>query len=359
MMTHPTRPVRRLTLLALLAVIAVPLRAEITSIQGSVEAEVAELRDGSAGDRDRVFEAFPDTATTLPIDAIARLLSGSGEVEGVGISAAQFADPRDLAQPNPEEFAINLALNSVSSSVAYQGRAITREVRAVTFTPAEFPQIPTGERVPVFGQIFLDGALAVFALDAQTDLTGAHATIRVEVLRHGGSLPDETVFRGEIDLRGTTDGQVRVVTSGDIPAARLILTNLSVLNSDFAAFHALIIPRLTMTYPYDAVVGESFTLSANITAEAGNLPGRTGVAVILGTPVDSLADVIRLTRGQQVAAKTITALQNERAHPTGTPVTPDPGLGPLLPACGLVGFEGLLGFVALAGWRIRGSRWRR
>ncbi len=357
MNTHATRPARGWMRVGVLVAVAglgaAPLAAEIVAIRGSVEAEVTELRGSAEGDSDRVFEGFPQTSTTLPIQAFARLVSDVGGLEGVAISAAQFADPRDLAQPNPEEFAIDLALNSISPSVAYRGRAVTSEVREVAFAPEEFPRLASGQTISVFGQVFLDGALAVFATDPQMDLTGAHATIEVEVTRHGGSLDDQVVFHGRVDLRGTTAGQVRVVTDGDIPAARLILTDLSVLSDDFAAFHTLIIPQVTITYPYDAVVGESFTLTARITADATNLPGETGAAVILGTPVDSLADVIRLTRGEQVAAKTIAALENERANPSGAPVVSPSPLGALVPACGMLGFEGLLGFVALAAWRVR------
>ena len=62
------------------------------------------------------------------------------------------------------------------------------------------------------------------------------------------------------------------------------------------------------------------------------------------------------------------ALQQERSQPTGEPTfatqNPQPGLFGLFSLCGLLGFESVLGFVALVGLRVwnpyrRGGRRQR
>jgi hypothetical protein len=93
---------------------------------------------------------------------------------------------------------------------------------------------------------------------------------------------------------------------------------------------------------------------------AANLPDECGVAAVLGTPTDTLTQVIGLTQGTEVASKTVTALTNERENPSGDPAFPQPALLPfVLPLCGGLGFETLIGLAALVGIRSWASPRRR
>ncbi|MFQ5805998.1 MAG: hypothetical protein ACE5I3_06065 [Phycisphaerae bacterium] len=341
-------------LAVMLAALAPPATAEITSIAGFAQAEATEFRSGAQGDTDRATESFPGTAAALPLQVIAQLVSSDPNEEAAAAVAAQFADPRELAQPNPEEFAINLALNSVSPNVRYQARAISRETRGVLFSAGELGALSEeGDTVDLTGRLFLDGALTLLAVDPNKDLTGASVLLRVTVVQSSEGQQDQTVFSGAVELRGTTGGDATVVAEGNFPTTQLIRTNLAIISQDFAAFHVLIIPNITIDYSYSATVGQPFTLRATVEVEAANVADESGVAAVIGTPTDTLTQVIGLTQGQQVAANTVKALSDERENPTGEPAFPptQPFFFPLFPFCGALGFEALIGVAALVGLR--------
>lgn len=331
--------------------------AEITSIGGFTQVEITEYYDGAPRDTDRVTESLPGTASAFPLQVVAHLVSsdylaGDSSEEAAAMAAAQFADPRTLAQANPEEFAINLALNSVTSLISYDTHAVTRETRGVRFTATELGALanPDGT-VDVTGRLFLDGALTILAADSAKDLTGAEVTLIVTVVQRVEGQSEQTVFSGEVALIGSTDGTATVAAGGDFPTSQLVLTDLSLTSTDFAAFHALIIPNITIDYSYTAPLDEEFTLEATVEVEAANVAGESGVAAVIGTPTDTLAQVIGLIQGDAVAAKTIAALESERDDPSGEPAFPgSANLLPAFPLCGLFGFESLIGVGALVGW---------
>ncbi len=339
-----------------LAAFSLPAAAEIVSIAGYTQVEVTEYRSGTQGDTDRVTESYPGTATELPLQVVARLISsefiaGNELEEAAAAVAAQFADPRELASPNPEEFAINLALNSISENIRYQARAITRETRSVLYSAGELgPLSSDGDVVDLTGRLFLDGALTLIAEDSTKDLTGAHVILRVTVVKRVDGHADETVFSGQVELHGAAEGAAGVAAEGSFPTTQLVLSNLAIVSPDFAAFHVLIIPNISIDYPYTATVGEEFTLEATVEVLAANVPGDAGVAAVIGTPTDTLTQVIGLTQGTQVASETVSALGEERENPSGEAAFPQTNLFPfLLPLCGGLGFETLIGLAALVG----------
>ena len=341
------------TVLAVMFVALVPLaRGEITSIAGYTEVRVSEFRAGVPGDTDRASDSYPETSATLPLQVVAQLTSSDPTEEAAAAVAAQFADPFELDQPNPEEFAINLTLNSVSSNVRYTADALSREIRGVLYSEGELGLFSNvGDTANLTGRLFLDGALLIFAVQSDKDLTGASVQLRVTVVQSVEGQQDQTVFSGAVELRGATGGAATVAADGSFPTDRLILTSLSVLSSDFGAFTMLIIPNITVDFSYSAVVGQAFTLRATVEVEAANVAGECGVAAVIGTPTDTLLEVIGVTQGQQVAAKTVTAINDERENPSGELAF---GQGQslvsvLFPTCGVVGFESLIGVATLVG----------
>jgi len=337
------------------AALALSVRADITSLAGSAEVTIQEYVSGRAGSTAQARQQFPQPNATLPLQVVARL-SLSGEEPAAAAAAAQFADPLNQAQPNPEEFAINLALLSVSKTTRYSADATTEEIRGIVFTTREFPLRESGETITLTGRLFLDGALAVFSPTAQRDLTGANVYLRVTVVKQVTGQADETVFSGRVGLQGGASGGVQQIAEGDFPTQTLIRSDLAPFIDDFDVFELLLLPQLAIDYPYTATIDQPFALRATVAVEAGNAEDETGVAAIIGTPLDSIEEVINAARGSDAAAKTINALQRERANPTGRPAFP--AARPLLPVCGLFGFEFLLGGGALVGLRLAGRRQR-
>lgn len=333
---------------ALLAAFGGAAQGEITSISGRVEARVQEFRGTGAGDSDVALDRFPATSSTLPLQVVGQLIAPGDEVAAARVGA-QFADPRSLNQANPEEFAINLALNSVTET-RYEASALTEETREVTFQPAD-TGLANGARFVAVGKVFVDGALAVYSVSPEKDLTGAFVTLTVTVVRRVAGQPDATVFSGELGIDGAAGGDANVRVSGAFPVENLVLSDLSAVSPDFAAFHVLIIPPQNLEYEYDAVVGEAFALVATVTISAANLGGECGVAALVGTPVDSLQRVIEATKDDQTARRFVDEIGRERANPSGDPAFPldKPRFG----LCGLFGLE----LAAVPAMLAAGRRW--
>jgi hypothetical protein len=323
---------------------------EILSFSGSAAATVQEFRSNEAGQTQSVSDAFPEPTATLPLQVIAELVFN--EHDAAAAAAAQFADPNGVTTPNPEEFAMNLALVSVVPDVSYTGTATSQEFRQIVFTTSEFPLRPEGTTLNFTGKLFLDGALAVFAPSADRDLTGANISLHVTVVKQVSGQDDQTVFSGSVTLEGTGPASVDSTAAGDFPTATLIRTNLAAFINDFQVFEVLIIPSVTVNYTFPGTIGETFTLAAKVEVEGQNLGDNVGVAAVIGTPLDTIRQVIAAAKGDSTATKTITALTQEREDPTGTPAFPTART--FLPGCGLFGFEFLLGVGALAGLRCRG-----
>jgi len=354
---------RRMTAAVLLGMAAVwlaaPGVAEITSIAGAVGIEVTEYYDGVSRDVERVSDSYPDTATVLPIQVAAFLFNSEasggvlGEEAGASVGA-QFADPRTVTSPNPEEFAINLALHSISEQISYQAQATASETRGVRYSAAELGLLLAhNQAATVTGRLFLDGAFTIFAASAETDLSDSYVRLRLTVVKRVAERDDETVFTGELELNVAADGAAAVSAAGAFPTNHLVLTDLSLTSVHFDVFHVLVLPNLTIDYTFRTVPNEDFTLEATLEVSTANVPGGAGAAAVLGTPTDSLTQVIDLTLDRRSSSDFVSKLNSERANPTGKAAFTEHDLSPLLPACGLLGFEMLVGMAALVGMKSR------
>jgi hypothetical protein len=322
--------------------------AEIIGLEGSAAATVTEFRDGVPGDQTDVIDFFPRTQQQFPVRVFAEL--SASDAPAAAAAAAQFADPQELLQPNPEEFAINLALNSASPFIYYTGQARTEETRTIVLSSSELGGAAEGETVTVAGKLFIDGAIALYGRQAGHDLTGASVSVQVTIVRQVGEQV-VVLLSGRAELIGQSGGAVEVVTSGGLPGDTLILTQLGNASDEFATFPTLILPQLEVNYAYDVVAGEEFKLTATVQVEAQNAVDGVGVAALVGTPVDSIEQVIGLTVSDDAAAKTIATLRAARLDPARF-VAPAANLsdGVLGGACGLFGVEFLIGLAGLVGW---------
>ncbi|TWT42180.1 hypothetical protein RAS1_33100 [Phycisphaerae bacterium RAS1] len=326
-----------------------PASAAIIDIKGSAKVSIQEIKVDSGGstsngDFDDASDSFPDTSDTLPLQVVARLIA-AGEAEAAAVAGAQFADPRDLNQPNPEEFAINLALSSVTSDTSYDVAAKLEEIRDLRFDVGELGLLPAGTPFDLTGTLFLDGALSIFASEAGRDLSGARVALLVTVVREAAGQDSQTVFSGTVELLGAAGGSVQVATEGTFPVSTLILSDLATVAPEFGELQVLILPRLQIDYQYPIAVGEDFTLRATVEVQAENVPGQVGVAAVIGSPVDSIEEVITLTDDSSSAKSFIDTLAKERENPSGglafQPSDPLAGLCPLTGLSGLIG-AGLL-----------------
>jgi hypothetical protein len=247
--------------------------------------------------------------------------------------------------PNPAEFAIDVALNSLTTEIHYTSQATLEELRSIVFAPADLGLSLVGQTANVRGRLFIDGVLAVFAVKDVSDLTGVTLTLRVTIMKEVANADPQTVFLGSMSIAGGADRQVTATAEGDLPTGGIVDTDLANVDPQLGTLRVFVLPNLVLDYVYPAVAGQPFDLRATVEIEAVNQPGGIGVAAILGAPLETLQEVIAATRDAATAEAMTTALQDERAAPTGEPTFPTRPAPPL--ACGLFGFEGWLGVLGL------------
>lgn len=325
-------------------------RADVTSVEGVSRVVLEEFVQSKLRDRSEVSDSFPGTSEALPIRVAASLVSSDPNRPAAAAGAAQLANPTDLNQPNPEDFAVNLTLLSRSADISYKADAFVLEKRRVLFRPEQIgPDAASGETLAFTGKFFLDGALVFFAGEADADLSEASARVEITVATRSERDPNTVVFTDTIELIGQPGGEVLVTSSGTIPSTQLALSDLSGIVDEFGVFKTLVLPKLEIEFPYNAVLGEEFELRAAIKVLA-SAPGRgIGVAAVLGAPTDTVTRVIRITNDDAAALKSVNAIRAARdaavSNPAGAPGLAPPILGGL---CGLFGFESALLLSALA-----------
>jgi len=327
--------------------------AEIISYAGSASAQMKELKGGSVTNTALQEKRYPDPNETLPLQVLARLFSDA-ERSG-GSAAAQFADPQTVSGDNPEEFAINLALDSIGPTLLYQANASAQELRTIRFRSSDVGGAADGQVVSLQGKLFLDGALSMFSSEGGiTDLSGASVTLKVTVVKEVTGQAAQTVFSGTLNVAGGPDNAVNATAEGDLPLKNIFDANLSALDPQLEVFRVFVLPAVTLNYTYDAIVGQQFALRATVAVEAANIPGGMGVAAILGTPVQTLQDIIMRTQSGTTAKNIVDGMLKERSEPSGRSLYEQQNTpAPLFNLCGLLGFESLLTIVGLVGLRRR------
>ncbi|MBL8877672.1 MAG: hypothetical protein JNG88_01015 [Phycisphaerales bacterium] len=322
------------------------LRAGIVDVRGSVGVAIEEIAGGATVERNEVDEFLPQTSATLPIRAFGRVFSVQPSTPGAAVGAAQISDIGAAIEPNPQDFSLNLAMNSLDKDVFFRGRARAEEIRVVRFSRDEL-QLPAGVDTRVVeSRLFLDGVLALFSAVPDRDLSGARVALNVTIDRRpamdSSASSFERLLAGRIELLGTVSGQATSNISGAIPADRVISTSLMTSENGLGSFPAIIIPELVIPYTYVARVDEEFELVASISVEAECRSPDVGAVALIGTPVDDLRDIIDevnvppLTAG--VVATVDSARESTRTDDAGLDAPPNPAMI----ACGGLGLEAAL-----------------
>lgn len=336
-----------LTGILLSAATSEPAWSAVTSVRGSASVEVTEYRSGQAGATEQDGRSYPDTGATLPLQVVARLADPNA---AAAVAGAQFADPRTATGPDPDEFAIDVALSSIAADVRHTAYAKTEEVRGVRFSPGEVGAA-AGRIVQLTGRMYVDGALAVFAGRSAGDLTGATVLLRVTITKEVEGQPAQQVFLGTLQASGGANRRVSIEAGGSFPRSGVIATDLAGIDPQLSVFRAYVFPNLVLDYSFEATVDQPFSLRATVEVQAANIAGEAGVAAVIGTPIESLTEVMSHTEGASVAGKMTTALQQERSAPTGQPAFASETRAPywLLSGCGLFGVETAIWPLALVG----------
>ncbi len=288
---------------------ATSVRAAIIDIEATVSTTVQELIDGSPGSVSSDDNQYSGDSTSLPIQALGDLMSTDleGMLVSMGQSFSEFSDPTRLDQPNPEEFALEVAAYSNTESIAYSATSSATESRTVVFTtPGSAvapPEIDFGilNTQTVESRVFLSGAILLWSTTLEASLEEIQADFDVAVTR------DDTaalLFQTSISVTGLAGGDVEVVPDGSIQFERLTLDELAAegVDDDTLAIlqHVeqngtlviLAIPSQEHPYSYRVRADEPLILTAQLNAHIRSGPGGTGVAAAFGAPFENLADFI-------------------------------------------------------------------
>lgn len=288
---------------------ASPARAAIIDIDATVSTTVQELIDGSPGSVSGDENQYNGDSTTLPIQALGDLMSTDleGALVSMGQGFSEFSDPTRLDQPNPEEFALEVAAYSNTESIAYSATSSATESRTVVFTtPGSTvapPEIDFGilNTQTVESRVFLSGAILLWSTTPEASLDETQAEFDITVTR------DDTaavLFETTMTVTGEAEGDAEVDTEGRMQFERLILDDLADEGIDADTIAVLqsveqngtlvivAIPPQEHAYTYTVTADEPLVLTAQLNAHIRSGPGGTGVAAAFGAPFANLADFV-------------------------------------------------------------------
>ena len=284
--------------------------AAIIGFDAQASTTVQELLDGQASSVSSDLKEWNGVADVLPLQAFASVITSelTGPRGARGQAVSDFTDPQRLDQPNPEEFGLEVAGFANTATAAYIVLSEATEQRTVLFTsPGVNPDVPAeiefdaDGRREVSSRIYLSGAVLVWALEEDADLTGVTAELGITVTQDGDT---STVFAGNLELQGGSEGSL--TPEADSPLVyELGGLELLTAESDAAAVEQVaaglenvgtvaivLIPPQEHTYSYMVAADQQTLLTAEFALRVRNVPGGTGVAAVLGRPFDTLADFI-------------------------------------------------------------------
>jgi len=283
--------------------------AAIIDIYASVSTTVQELIDGSPGSVSSDDDELNLDSSNLPLLAFSDLMST--DLEGALVSMAQgfseFTDPTISNQPNPEEFALEVAAYSNEDAIGYSATGSATESRTIIFT-TEGSSIAPPEidfnilnTQTVESRIFLSGAVLLWSTAPGASFDQTQAEFDVTVTR------DDTaaiLFQTTVTIVGGADGDTDVTTDGPIQFEQLTLDDLAAEGVDAETLAILqsvdqdgtlvilVVPPQEHAYRYTVRADESLVLTAELEARIRTGPGGTGVAAAFGAPFANLADFI-------------------------------------------------------------------
>jgi hypothetical protein len=336
---------------------AVPASAAIIDTDAVVSTTVQELIDGVPASVTNDSEQHEADAPVLPLVASGDLLST--DLDGVlvarGQALSEFSDPTRLDEPNPEEFALEVASFSSADSVSYSVTSLAEEARTVVFTTSGSALAPpeidfgTASTQRVESRIFLSGAVIFWSTEPGRELDDMLSEFRVTVTREdsGDKLFETTltIDGGETDrLRRGSTGPIRseVVNLNDLRDEGVDEGTISILArvENEGTLIVVVIPPQEHSYTYTVTANEPLVLRAEFSTRVQNIPDGTGIAATLGRPFENLVDFIEEGLpgvDGRALQRSINAAVNARAIGLVTPPRSSAGW-PADNLCGALGF---------------------
>jgi hypothetical protein len=269
--------------------------ASVINTSAVLSTTVEELIDSASGSMTTDSSETLSDLSNVPLRASGILTST--DLDGVLVSQGQafgdFLDPARLDQPNPEEFALEVASYAQGNSVAYSVSSVADESRTVSFSASEVDFNVFGTQT-VESRIFLSGAMLIWSTQPGLDLNDLRSEVAVLVFRDD---TEETLFSSSLVVSGAAEPTVQgpiqfdVVALDELAAAGVDSESLAILErvEREGSLTIVVIPEQEHPYTYRVVEDQPLVLHARFETRAQNKPGGTGAAVALGRPFQNLA----------------------------------------------------------------------
>jgi len=325
-------------------------RAEILEIRAEIAAEAEEYIGGALTSSDAAFEQFPETQSVFPLE-VGVVLGDSGGFTDVAFAFADLRDPtRPTGSANPAEFGLETTCVSVDPSKSYSVESEAVETRTIRLTAGDLGLSLGPSRVS--SEVFLSGALILWAQESGRDLRGLEAEFQVTVYRVAGGSASVELFSTGLRLTGTAEGRVTAAPLGSLVyefgAADLLLSTsgldgqtqeaVSEGIEPFGVFHVALIPNQAITYEYDVQAGQTMDLEARFITRVKSLPGGTGGGSAFGrqfTVLDAALQAATSSAGAAAVQQAVNSAQDSlEVSTTSGRSTPGRGV-----AWGAVGAE--------------------
>lgn len=329
--------------------------AEVRALEAFVQSQVLQnLADGTV-DSIRSFEALDQTTPNLPLQVQAHLEKAdsiTGELSSA-TSTCTFNDPRSSLDENPKEFATDAVMFSYSSEATYAATSQAGETRTIAFTESEIGAA-NGTELLVTSHLYLDGYLAIWGdlTFSAVDPSSALVYVRIEQTRpHDAN--STVVLETTIALKHDSAGEPILTATGAVGLDNLLPPGGDLSDVISVGYiHMARIPELSIPYQYSAVVGEEFTLTAEIQCRVSNQPFM-GVGVSIGKSLEDFVAAISDTLPTPMSTISLSTLTKGSARLPAKPLengsdtkveivgsrNPLTGFGP---ACGGLGMEAFL-----------------
>ena len=352
---------------AVVVAAAAPARAAVLAISAETRTRVQEFVAGEPGTVNSDELTWSGQSDDLPLLSSALVITSP--LVGTGGARAQafaaFYDPLRVDQPNPEEFGLEIGAFANLADVRYAVLSESVERRTVRFASAtageaaeiEFDADGTAE---IESTVFLSGAVLIWALEEDADLSALQAELRAVVVQDDA---EEPVFETSLLLTGDAAGGVDATTAGPVDAR---VGGLDLLTAELTAEEAepvlasladvgtvvvvLLLPQ-EHTYTFAVEADVSTVLSAEFSLDVASAPGGAGVAAVLGRPFDGLATFIEQALPDSDGAAVQKAL-NDAAQLSDTDDTSDAGTT-RRGLCGIFGGETVAALLLLGLVRCR------
>lgn len=328
-------------------------QAVVQTIDATVRSDVLQFLPDGVVNSDTAFEGLDETTSNLPLQAIAKLTEAdtNSATLSSAIASTVFSDPRASQTEDPDEFALDMVAFSLDPVVDYEVTGLATETRSITFTSDEIGAAD-GTELLVTSHFFVDGFMVIWGDLALADRpTSAQLRVRVHQTRPGEDR--RVVMETRVNLTHGSEPGPLVTADGALSTDNLAIVDTLGSVLPLGEAYLVFLPATSIPYTYEASVGETFTLDADVECTIENQP-YTGAGVVIGFPLDHLLAGIGEAIGEEIDESELLAGMDGAAPQAAKPLQAGKGTSVqvigrsgyfdparLLP-CGGLGVESLL-----------------